>query len=208
VHIGEDIPAFQERIKQTGSVIPVHQHPVVRILGNPVQTRPNLQHAACFHVQYVIKLLFGKLTGPSDKPPGPVHSNIQCFFAFCVQIHIQQAHKGFMKRILGCPNAFPFCNPMQVFLRDGSDPLPAVLPLAVRELPDNSFRLCLNFFISRCGIMHRRGGQPVAQEMTAQLTLRRLPAAMHFLRTDPARYTGFKFMVEQQGLAVEGHQIV
>ena len=78
------------------------------------------------------------------------------------------------------PDRFASCDPVEVFFGDGSDPLAAVFSLALSQNSDDSVSFCFHLNIAGRSEMHRRGGQPVAEEVAAEFALGGFPTAVRF----------------------------
>ena len=179
VHVGQGILPRQQRVKQAAAVIPDHQGSVHLPAGDAVEIRPDLQHAAGFHVQDIVHLLPGEGRRPVQEPFRPALGNRQRLFIARVSVHVHQAHKDLMERVLRRPDGLALRNPEQVFLRNRAGPAVAVLQLALLQDIDHVVRLRLDGPVPGGMIAHGRGGQPVAREMAPQLAAGILPAAVH-----------------------------
>ena len=176
MHVGQHVLPLQQGIKQPCPVIPLQQLPVLFLSRKAKHVRPDLQHAARFHIQNVVEFLPGILPAPVQEPVTHSVRDPQRLFAAEDPVCVRQPHQQLVHGILRCPDALSLSDPDQILFRDRAGPAVTVLPLADLQLVDDCHRLRPDFLIAGLLPAGRCRGEPVAQKMPAQLAAGILPA--------------------------------
>ena len=209
MHICQYIFSCEQSVKKTLAVIAIHQCAEHFIFCNPVQNYPDFEHTTGLYVKDFLKLCFCIFSAPVIEPLSEIHRHIQCFFTACQLIHIQQAHERLVNRVLRRPYRLLLSDPIQIFFRNRSRPLSAIVLLADCQLFYDLLCLCTYLLIAGSLIMHSSRREPVTEKMSSQLTQRGFPAAMDVLRC-LAHFTAPRFhqIWKQQMFTAQLQQII
>ena len=183
---------------------------VIGVARHAVEIGQHLGHAALFGVERPLHLFRRQAVHPEPGPVGHVGQHFQRLRVAATLVGIQQTGHDLVQGIPRRPNRLALFKLVNHRLgKRGQITLVKTrrrgMALALRQPGDEIIHPLLEPGVARAGIHHRTRGQIMPHRVSAQLAVRRLPAAIRFRVRGQ---TGVDAKVPQPAVGVEAQQVL
>ena len=151
---------------------------ILLLARQSVEVGETLIHAAVLVAEHGLHLCVGKAGVSGDGPVAELPGHLERLLVAALSIHVEQAGKDLVQRVVRRPHGLLFLDPVKEFFRKGAQVAGRELRLARGETRHQRLAFLLEPLVAGAGVHQRAGREVVTDEMAAHLALGLLPAAV------------------------------